>query len=353
MQREPFEKDDVSFGIRAGRAVRGWRGFLFVGVVSAGLAGGMACSSGDDRAATGTKGGACYPNGTCNDGLSCASDLCVALGGSDDAAKTPSDDAAKSQSAATCKQGERATDFASCTSDDECFSGYCCKRGVYGCGKQGDYPGYCIHPSTTAYKAGHGYSCETTADCEAVAPDFIARGGTARCYKDNLNDVPNGCGFDCSSPTHDPTVTSGTSTGGGPVSGAGGAPGTAAGTTSGAGGSAQGVGGATPGAGGSAQNVGGARMTAGGNEQSGGGEPSSAGGRAQGGGGAPSGAGGSVQSAAGAASAAGGGAQSGGGGPSGAAGGTSSANGGRPGAGGGTQSGGGAPSGTSGASSHT
>ena len=329
------------------------RGFLVVGVVSAGLA---ACSSGDERAAPGTKGGACYPNGTCDDGLSCASDLCVALGGADDDGKSPSDDGAKVNTTkspslgATCKQGERATDFASCTSDDECFSGNCCKRGMAGCGKQGDYPGYCVHPNTTAYKSGHGYSCDTDADCAAVAPDFIARGGRAHCYKDNVNDVPNGCGFDCSSPTHDPAVTS---NGGSPASGAGGAPGIA-GATSGAGGSAQSMGGGPSGAGGSAQSGGGGPSGAGGSAHGGVGGPSGTGGSAQGVGGAPSGAGGRAQSGgAGGPSGVAGGTSSAAGGHPGAGGGTSSAGGGHPGAGGGTQSGGGGPSGASGASSHT
>jgi len=45
-----------------------------------------ACGSGDDDApAQGTEGGSCYPNGTCNDGLECRSDLCVEDGsGGDD-----------------------------------------------------------------------------------------------------------------------------------------------------------------------------------------------------------------------------------------------------------------------------
>src|SRR5262245_12874337 len=104
---------------------RGLRGLVFVGVVGAALAARSGCASGDGRAATGTKGGACYPNGTCNEGLSCATDLCVVLGGAGDDGKNPSDGDGESPSvdepspppAPTCKQGERATDFASCTAD--------------------------------------------------------------------------------------------------------------------------------------------------------------------------------------------------------------------------------------------
>jgi hypothetical protein len=38
-----------------------------------------ACSSGYSSAASGTEGGPCYANGTCNAGLTCASNLCVVI----------------------------------------------------------------------------------------------------------------------------------------------------------------------------------------------------------------------------------------------------------------------------------
>jgi len=91
----------------------------------------------------------------------------------------------------------RALDFSSCESDNDCFSGYCCKPGVFGCGHQGTFPGYCAHPSTTAFRAGHGYSCETDQDCIDVAPQLVQQHVSIKCYKDNLNDVSNGCSFDC------------------------------------------------------------------------------------------------------------------------------------------------------------
>ena len=40
----------------------------------------LACGDGDD-APTGEAQGPCYPNGTCNEGLVCASELCVDLDG--------------------------------------------------------------------------------------------------------------------------------------------------------------------------------------------------------------------------------------------------------------------------------
>jgi hypothetical protein len=53
-----------------------------------------ACS--DNGAVTGTEGGKCYPNGTCDAGLTCASSICVRLldGGARDAAQDAGDDVA-------------------------------------------------------------------------------------------------------------------------------------------------------------------------------------------------------------------------------------------------------------------
>ena len=91
----------------------------------------------------------------------------------------------------------RALDYSECASDDDCYSGYCCKLGASGCGHQGTFGGYCMHPTTSAFKAGHGYSCATDQDCIDVAPKLVAQGVLIECHKDNLNNVSNGCSFDC------------------------------------------------------------------------------------------------------------------------------------------------------------
>jgi hypothetical protein len=88
-------------------------------------------------------------------------------------------------------------DFSSCTSDNECFSGYCCISGKLGCGRQGTFPGYCTHPTTSAFNAGHGYSCKTDQDCIDIQPDLVATGVTPKCHYDSINGVSNGCSFDC------------------------------------------------------------------------------------------------------------------------------------------------------------
>lgn len=41
----------------------------------------LACSSGSSSPGEGNERGPCFPNGTCNDGLVCASDVCVRVGG--------------------------------------------------------------------------------------------------------------------------------------------------------------------------------------------------------------------------------------------------------------------------------
>jgi hypothetical protein len=144
------------------------------------------------------------------------------------------DDDNASNASAQCQMGERATDYASCTSDDQCYSGYCCIAGVLGCGRQGNYPGYCTHPNTSAFEAGHGYSCDSDADCAKVVPDdFIQRGGGAHCYKDNVNNVSNGCGFNCTPSTKTTSPGSGGTSSGGTGSGAGGNSSSSGGTSSG------------------------------------------------------------------------------------------------------------------------
>jgi hypothetical protein len=52
----------------------------------------LRCASTPSPAA-GTERGACYPNGTCNDGLTCASMLCVAIPSASDAGTTAANDA--------------------------------------------------------------------------------------------------------------------------------------------------------------------------------------------------------------------------------------------------------------------
>jgi hypothetical protein len=101
-------------------------------------------------------------------------------------------------SEAQCKHTvTRALDYSECASDNDCFSGYCCKPGVFGCGHQGTFAGFCAHPNTSAFNAGHGYSCETNQDCVDIAPHLVAQGVEIACHKDHINNVSNGCSFQC------------------------------------------------------------------------------------------------------------------------------------------------------------
>jgi hypothetical protein len=148
-----------------------------------------------------------------------------------------------------CVQGEaKATDFASCTTDDNCYSGYCCKLGESGCGRQGNDPGYCTHPNTSAIKSGRGYTCHTDDDCAKVAGDFLANGGYAHCIYDAVNAISNGCSFNCTPPSGNSSSVAGM--------GAGSGGGSASDGGKGVGGSATGSGGANTGAGGHATDAG-------------------------------------------------------------------------------------------------
>lgn len=110
-------------------------------------------------------------------GLACLLIACSDSGGSDPMGAT----------AKKCEYKAAGTQFASCTSDSDCYSGFCDFSGN---------PGpYCFVPTHAARDDGHGYSCSSDADCnEVLDSDAIASGIKGECRND---DVYSGCMFNC------------------------------------------------------------------------------------------------------------------------------------------------------------
>ncbi len=71
----------------------------------------LACD--DDGPPTGEAQGACYPNGTCNEGLVCASDLCVDQDGGGESDSGASESESESETSAEESRGESAGDSGS------------------------------------------------------------------------------------------------------------------------------------------------------------------------------------------------------------------------------------------------
>lgn len=92
-------------------------------------------------------------------------------------------------SGATCTPEEPHTTYASCTKDSDCYSGYCKAPGTPG-------PN-CQPPTDTVRDQGRGYDCTSDADCAAVAPDFVMRGGKATCYTASNTSKHSVCSFNC------------------------------------------------------------------------------------------------------------------------------------------------------------
>jgi hypothetical protein len=63
-------------------------------VVASGIAAAVGCSSGYSSTPEGAEGGPCYGNGTCNPGLTCGSNLCVAIDAGNAADASTKSDAA-------------------------------------------------------------------------------------------------------------------------------------------------------------------------------------------------------------------------------------------------------------------
>jgi hypothetical protein len=86
-----------------------------------------------------------------------------------------------------CEYKAPGTQFASCSSDSDCYSGFCDFTGN---------PGpYCFVPTHAARDAGHGYSCSSDADCnEVLDPETRASGIVGECRNDSIYE---GCLFSC------------------------------------------------------------------------------------------------------------------------------------------------------------
>lgn len=94
-----------------------------------------------------------------------------------------------SPSTGQCTYKETGTQYASCQKDGDCFSGYC---------NASCNPGPCCEVATdTVRDDGRSYDCSTDADCEAVAPDLVARGGKASCVHPASTMVHHVCSFTC------------------------------------------------------------------------------------------------------------------------------------------------------------
>jgi hypothetical protein len=84
-----------------------------------------------------------------------------------------------------CVAAEAGTTGAPCSVDSDCYSAFCDTSAA---------PPACATPTRMARVEGHGYDCATDADCAAVAPDFVSRGGTATCHDDAAE---AGCELTC------------------------------------------------------------------------------------------------------------------------------------------------------------
>jgi hypothetical protein len=93
-----------------------------------------------------------------------------------------------STSGGTCTHEEPHTTLAACSGDSDCYSGFC--------NEDGKSP-YCWPPTDTARDQGRGYDCTADAECEAVAPDFVKRGGKAVCYRSSNTAKHRVCNFTC------------------------------------------------------------------------------------------------------------------------------------------------------------
>ena len=165
----------------------------------------LACGDGDD-APTGEAQGPCYPNGTCNEGLVCASELCVDLDGmteteaestteesaSSPGQTTPVDPSADTSTQEGCAQALLACDGAA---NEECMYGYIqCAEG------QGDDP-------CEAYDVG----------CDLVGWDYAGCGDGSMVYADACGgtDTTTGGGDNTTSTTSTTGADSAADAGGG------------------------------------------------------------------------------------------------------------------------------------------
>ena len=134
----------------------------------------IACGGGDGGKEAGTEGGPCFTNGTCNDGLTCLSDLCVSIPKPDDGPDA--------------EQGDTNTCHPSCAGkvcgDDGC-GGSC---GICGAGKTcNSFIGICVGGSDVIVQSDvvvyvdatdaeseevHDAESKDEADIEAIEPKY-------------------------------------------------------------------------------------------------------------------------------------------------------------------------------------
>jgi len=107
--------------------IRLWMGLFLVFAGSLAL---VRCSDSSESPAAGTEGGECYPNGTCNSGLTCLSGLCVDAGGSG-----PGDDTSGGACQPDCSGRECGPDpvceesCGTCAAGEDCQGGQCATEG--------------------------------------------------------------------------------------------------------------------------------------------------------------------------------------------------------------------------------
>lgn len=108
-----------------------------LGLVPLTLAASLAPGCGSGSGGAGAEGQACYPNGTCDAGLTCASDLCVSLGGSGNASGAGGSDDAGAVAAAVeacfaCGETQCTAEAEACSSAEGCRELLDCTLGCAG-----------------------------------------------------------------------------------------------------------------------------------------------------------------------------------------------------------------------------
>ena len=96
-------------------------------------------------------------------------------------------DGASSRVAGLCAAKAPGTSYASCSSDDDCYSGFCDETGS---------PPFChVRSAYDPDDQYRGYACQSDADCNTVLPpDVRASGVVGICHRDSTYD---GCEFHC------------------------------------------------------------------------------------------------------------------------------------------------------------
>lgn len=105
--------------------------------------------------------------------------------GCDGGASSAEPNATGSDATNTCKEKEPGTEFAPCTTDSDCFSGFCDESGK---------PGPYCWASARAVNAGRGIACSSAPDCPLPA-SAAARGIRAGCGGSNI--ATNFCSYYC------------------------------------------------------------------------------------------------------------------------------------------------------------